>query len=146
MGSILYMHELPPVGGDTLFASMYAAYDQLSEPMKRLLEGMTAMHARDAADVVRPRARAARREIRADVQRDGDAKPEELAVRVERQLRRRDVVAAVLVGDEPLAAIRRPLHRTAEPLRDPEHQHVLGVRAALHPEASADRQPAGLGD
>ena len=39
MGSILYMHELPPVGGDTLFASMYAAYEALSEPMKRLLEG-----------------------------------------------------------------------------------------------------------
>ena len=96
------------------------------------------VHARDAADVVRPRARAARCEIRADVERDGDAKPEELAVRVERQLRRRDVVAAVLVGDEPLAAIRRPLHRTAEPLRGPEHQHVLGIRAALHPEASAD--------
>ena len=30
MGSILYIHELPPVGGDTLFASMYAAYDRLS--------------------------------------------------------------------------------------------------------------------
>ena len=44
MGSILYMHELPPVGGDTLFASMYAAYDALSEPMKRLLEDFTAMH------------------------------------------------------------------------------------------------------
>jgi taurine dioxygenase len=44
MGSILYMHELPPVGGDTLFASMYAAYEGLSEPMKRLLEGMTAIH------------------------------------------------------------------------------------------------------
>ena len=44
MGSILYMHELPPVGGDTLFASMYAAYDALSEPMKRLLEPLTAMH------------------------------------------------------------------------------------------------------
>ena len=44
MGSILYMHELPPVGGDTLFASMYAAYDGLSEPLKRLLEGMTAIH------------------------------------------------------------------------------------------------------
>ncbi len=38
MGSILYMHELPPVGGDTLFASMYAAYRALSEPMKRFLE------------------------------------------------------------------------------------------------------------
>ena len=44
MGSVLYMHELPPVGGDTLFASMYAAYDALSEPMKRFLEPLTAMH------------------------------------------------------------------------------------------------------
>jgi taurine dioxygenase len=44
MGSILYMHELPPVGGDTLFASMYAAYDTLSAPMQRFLEGLTAMH------------------------------------------------------------------------------------------------------
>jgi taurine dioxygenase len=44
MGSILYMHELPPVGGDTLFASMYAAYDTLSEPMKRFLEPLTAVH------------------------------------------------------------------------------------------------------
>jgi taurine dioxygenase len=44
MGSILYMHDLPPVGGDTLFASMYAAYEALSEPMKRFLEPLTAMH------------------------------------------------------------------------------------------------------
>ncbi len=44
LGSILYMHELPPVGGDTLFASMYAAYDALSDLMKRLLEGFTALH------------------------------------------------------------------------------------------------------
>jgi taurine dioxygenase len=44
MGSILYMHELPPVGGDTLFASMHAAYDALSDAMKRFLEGLTAMH------------------------------------------------------------------------------------------------------
>ena len=44
MGSILYMHELPPVGGDTLFASMYAAYEALSQPMKRLLEDCTALH------------------------------------------------------------------------------------------------------
>ena len=44
MGSILYMHELPPVGGDTLFASMYAAYEGLSEPMKRFVEGLTAWH------------------------------------------------------------------------------------------------------
>ena len=44
MGSILYIKQCPPHGGDTLFASMYAAYDALSEPMRRMLEGMTALH------------------------------------------------------------------------------------------------------
>lgn len=44
LGSILYLHTLPPLGGDTLFASMYAAYDALSERMKAYLEGLTATH------------------------------------------------------------------------------------------------------
>ena len=44
MGSILHMHEVPPVGGDTLFASMYAAYDALSAPLRRMLEAMSAIH------------------------------------------------------------------------------------------------------
>jgi taurine dioxygenase len=44
MGSILRMFEVPPHGGDTLFASMYAAYDALSSRMKAYLEGMTAIH------------------------------------------------------------------------------------------------------
>ena len=45
MGSILYIHAVPPAGGgDTVFASMYAAYEALSPPMKRYLEGMTALH------------------------------------------------------------------------------------------------------
>jgi len=44
MGSILYLHTVPPVGGDTLFASMYAAYDALSPRMKAYLEGLTAVH------------------------------------------------------------------------------------------------------
>ena len=42
--SILQLHHIPPVGGDTLFASMYAAYDALSDRMKRLLDGLTARH------------------------------------------------------------------------------------------------------
>jgi taurine dioxygenase len=44
LGTILYMLEVPAEGGDTLFASMYAAYEALSKPMKRMLEGMTALH------------------------------------------------------------------------------------------------------
>jgi taurine dioxygenase len=44
MGSILHLHVVPPCGGDTLFASMYAAYDVLSDRMKSFLEGMTALH------------------------------------------------------------------------------------------------------
>jgi taurine dioxygenase len=45
MGSILHMHEVPPTGGgDTMFASMYAAYEALSPRMKTHLEGLTATH------------------------------------------------------------------------------------------------------
>jgi taurine dioxygenase len=44
MGSILRMFVVPPEGGDTLFASMYAAYDALSDRLKAYLEGMTALH------------------------------------------------------------------------------------------------------
>jgi len=44
MGSMLYLTEVPPAGGDTMFASMYAAYDALSRPMQQFLEGLTAVH------------------------------------------------------------------------------------------------------
>ncbi len=42
--SLLYALELPPSGGDTMLASMYAAYDSLSPTMKEMLEGLTAVH------------------------------------------------------------------------------------------------------
>ena len=44
MGSMLYLHTVPELGGDTLFSSMYAAYDALSDRMKTYLEGLTAEH------------------------------------------------------------------------------------------------------
>jgi len=44
LGTILQIHETPTSGGDTLFANMYAAYDALSDVMKRRLEGLTAIH------------------------------------------------------------------------------------------------------
>ena len=44
MGSILHAVEVPGVGGDTMWANMYAAYDALSEPMQRMLGGLRAVH------------------------------------------------------------------------------------------------------
>jgi taurine dioxygenase len=46
MASLFYMHETPPAGGDTLFASTQKAYDTLSQSMKTYLEGLTAIHDR----------------------------------------------------------------------------------------------------
>lgn len=44
LGSILYAIETPPAGGDTLFCSMGAAYDALSDGMQAMLRGLTAQH------------------------------------------------------------------------------------------------------
>jgi taurine dioxygenase len=46
MASVLYLTEAPAAGGDTLFANMAAVYDDLSEPMKEFLCGLTAIHDR----------------------------------------------------------------------------------------------------
>ena len=44
LGSILYAREVPRGGGDTLFASMYLAYETLSDGLKATLEGLRACH------------------------------------------------------------------------------------------------------
>ncbi|EGN97587.1 hypothetical protein SERLA73DRAFT_184347 [Serpula lacrymans var. lacrymans S7.3] len=45
--AILKMHTLPKVGGDTLWASGYDAYDRLSPAYQKFLEGLTAVHNAD---------------------------------------------------------------------------------------------------
>lgn len=44
LGSVLRAVELPPLGGDTCFASMFAAYEALSAPIRRLVDGLRAVH------------------------------------------------------------------------------------------------------
>ena len=44
MGAILYAHEVPPYGSDTLFANQYLAYEALSDSMKNMLAGIKAIH------------------------------------------------------------------------------------------------------
>ena len=45
MATMLQLHTLPETGGDTLFASMFAAFETLSLPMQSFLSGLTAEHA-----------------------------------------------------------------------------------------------------
>lgn len=44
LGSILYALEVPPYGGDTMFANQYLAYESLSSGMRNMLDGLTAVH------------------------------------------------------------------------------------------------------
>lgn len=44
LGSVLAAKQLPACGGDTLWASGFAAFETLSKPMQRLLDGLTATH------------------------------------------------------------------------------------------------------
>lgn len=47
MGTMLLAREVPPVGGDTLFANMILAYESLSPGLQRLLDGLTAINSSD---------------------------------------------------------------------------------------------------
>lgn len=47
LGSFLHLHQVPSQGGDTLFASMYAAYEGLSSSIQDLLMGLKARHVSD---------------------------------------------------------------------------------------------------
>ena len=49
LGSILVARELPDTGGDTLFANMSSAYENLSKGMKITLQGLSAVHAKKKA-------------------------------------------------------------------------------------------------
>lgn len=55
MGAVLVARELPPFGGDTLFANMYLAYETLSDGMKRVLSGLKAVNSSAKAEVTATR-------------------------------------------------------------------------------------------
>ncbi|HTE37866.1 MAG TPA: TauD/TfdA family dioxygenase, partial [Reyranella sp.] len=55
MGSMLLALEVPPYGGDTLFANQYLAYEQLSEGLRKTLDGLVGISSSAKAEVSKTR-------------------------------------------------------------------------------------------
>ncbi|HWA65816.1 MAG TPA: TauD/TfdA family dioxygenase [Mycobacteriales bacterium] len=55
MATMLLAREIPPYGGDTLFANQYAAYDALSPKLREILDGLRAVNSSARADVSKTR-------------------------------------------------------------------------------------------
>jgi taurine dioxygenase len=55
MGTMLVAREVPPYGGDTLFANMYLAYETLSPGMRRMLDGLVGVNSSAKAHVTKTR-------------------------------------------------------------------------------------------
>lgn len=55
MGSMLLAREVPPYGGDTMFANQYLAYEALSDGLKQALEGLMGVSSSIKAEVTKTR-------------------------------------------------------------------------------------------
>jgi taurine dioxygenase len=72
MATLLVAREVPPFGGDTLFANQYLAYESLSERMQQLLSGLRGVSSSTKADASRTR------EDR--IRTDGTAEPRKVLI------------------------------------------------------------------
>ncbi len=55
LGSLLLARQVPPYGGDTLYANMALAYDTLSSPLQKLLDGLTVIQSSEKPEIAATR-------------------------------------------------------------------------------------------
>ena len=70
MGSMLLAREVPPAGGDTLFANQYLAYETLSTGLRRMLEGVVAVNSSAKADATKTREDRVNKDGREDARKE----------------------------------------------------------------------------
>jgi hypothetical protein len=63
---------------------------------------------------------------------------ENLAARIESELRLHDLIATVIVSCDRIGAGRGPAHRTPAAARRPQHQRIFRIRIGLDPKTAAD--------
>lgn len=73
MGTLLLAREVPPAGGDTLFANQYLAYENLSEGLKQTLASLTGIASSAKADVSKTREDRVKTDGRDDAQKEYSA-------------------------------------------------------------------------
>ena len=66
MGSMLLAREVPPAGGDTLFANQYLAYETLSAGLRRMLDGLIGVSSSAKADATKTREDRVKADARVD--------------------------------------------------------------------------------
>ena len=70
MASMLLAREVPPVGGDTVFANQYLAYETLSPGLRKMLEGLVAVNSSAKADATRTREDRVKKDGREDARNE----------------------------------------------------------------------------
>ena len=119
MGSMLLAREVPPYGGDTLFASQYLAYENLSEGMRKLLDPLVAVNSSAKADVSRTREDRIASDGRAEAKKDYEA--EHPVVRTHPETGRK----ALYVNVAHTVRFRGMSEEESAPLLQYLHQHQV---------------------
>ncbi len=70
MGTMLVAREVPPRGGDTMFANAYLAYETLSDGMKKMLDSLVGINTSAKADASRTREDRVKAMVRPDAKQE----------------------------------------------------------------------------